>query len=312
LETILEKREVMIASVASTIRERVQAIETTPSIPAVFLPLLDLLNLPPERVNLDEVVKLVSYDNTIAAQCLRVASSPLFGRAKSPESIKSAVVSLGVRRVQTILLTCCLGNAFPSGNWPLDPTIFWRHSLGCAMVCRKFSEKLARSDGDKAYMAGLLHDIGFMVNCIAFPKEFAVAAAHASQEQIAFDEAERATMGFTHCETGRALAEKWHLAEDTVQVIAHHHSPEQAESSQPLIALVHLCDLLCRMRGMGYGYYECHKADLVADPAWAILLKEHHELAKMDLALLTFELDDAVDEVAQLVSTIFGGPKPRN
>ncbi len=33
-------------------------------------------------------------------------------------------------------------------------------------------------------MAGLLHDIGFMVNCIAFPKEFAAAAAKASQEQI--------------------------------------------------------------------------------------------------------------------------------
>jgi putative nucleotidyltransferase with HDIG domain len=302
----------MTPSVAATILERVKSIETMPSIPTIFLPLLDLLNLPPERVNLDEVVKLVSYDNTIAAQCLRVASSPLFGLAKSPESIKAAVISLGLRRVQTILLTCCLGNAFPAENWPLDPTVFWRHSLGCALVCRKFSEKLHTGDGDKAYMAGLLHDIGFMVNCIAFSKEFAVAAAHASQEQIPFDEAERATMGFTHCETGRALAEKWHLAPDIVQVIAHHHSPGEGESAQPLIALVHLCDLLCRMRGMGYGYYERHKVDLVGDPAWAILLKEHHDLAKMDLALFSFELDEAVGEVSKLVSTIFGGAKVRN
>jgi len=297
------------ASVAAIIRERVESIEATPSIPAIFLPLLDLLNLPPESVKLDEVVKLVSYDNTIAAQCLRVASSPLFGLAKSPETIRAAVISLGLRRVQTILLTCCLGNAFPAKNWPLDPTVFWRHSLGCAMVCRKFNEKLGAADSDKAYMAGLLHDIGFMVNCIAFPKEFAVAAAHASQEQIPFDEAELATMGFTHCETGRALAEKWHLAEDTVQVIAHHHHPEQGEAARPLVALVHLSDLLCRMRGMGYGYYERHKVDLVGDPAWAILLKEYRDLAGMDLALFSFELDEAVGEVFQLVSTIFGGAK---
>ncbi|MFZ0418432.1 MAG: HDOD domain-containing protein [Candidatus Sulfotelmatobacter sp.] len=301
----------MTASVAATVRERVESIETMPSIPTIFLPLLDLLNLPPESVNLDEVVKLVSYDNTIAAQCLRVASSPLFGLAKSPESIRAAVISLGLRRVQTILLTCCLGNAFPAANWPLDPTIFWRHSLGCALVCRKFSEKLHTGDGDKAYMAGLLHDIGFMVNCIAFPKEFAVAAAHASQEQMPLDEAERATMGFTHCETGRALAEKWHLAADTVQVIAHHHNPEQSEATPALVALVHLSDLLCRMRGMGYGYYERCKVDLVGDPAWAILLKEHQDLAKMDLALFSFELDEAVGEVSNLVSTIFGGAKVR-
>ena len=162
----------MTKSAAATLEERVGQIETTPSIPTIFLPLLNLLNLPPERVKLDEVVKLVSYDNTIAAQCLRVASSPLFGLAKSPDSIRAAVISLGLRRVETILLTCCLGNAFPTENWPLDPTTFWKHSLGCAMVCRKFSEKLATGDSDKAYMAGLLHDIGFMVNCIAFPKEF--------------------------------------------------------------------------------------------------------------------------------------------
>jgi HD-like signal output (HDOD) protein len=302
----------MTASIAATIAERVNAIDTMPAIPTIFLPLLDLLNLPPERVSVDQVVKLVSYDNTIAAQCLRVASSPLFGLARSPESIKAAVISLGLRRVQTILLTCCLGHAFPTENWPVDPAVFWRHSLGCALVCRKFSEKLDAGEPDKAYMAGLLHDLGLMVNCIAFPKEFAASAAHASQEQIPFDEAERAIMGFTHCESGRALAEKWRLARDTVQVIAHHHNPENGESSQPLIALVHLSDLLCRMRGMGYGYYECHKVDLVGDPAWAILLKEHHDLAKMDLALFSFQLDEAVNEVSTLVSTIFGGAKAQN
>jgi HD-like signal output (HDOD) protein len=299
----------MNTAMTATIRERVKNIETMPSIPTIFLPLLDLLNMPPERVKLDEVVKLVSYDNTIAAQCLRAASSPLFGLAKSPESIKGAVIALGLRKVETILLTCCLGNAFPTKNWPLDPIVFWRHSLGCAMVCRKFSERLDAEDGDRAYMAGLLHDLGFMVNCIAFPTEFAAAAVHASQKQIPLDEAELSTMGFTHCESGRALAERWHLADDMVQVIAHHHAPEQGESAQPLAALVHLSDLLCRMRGMGYGYYESRKVDLVGDPAWAILLKEYQKLAGMDLALFSFELDEAVGEVFELVSTIFGAAK---
>jgi putative nucleotidyltransferase with HDIG domain len=302
----------MTTSFTATIRERVKGIETMPAIPTIFLPLLDLLNLPVERVKLDEVVKLVSYDNTIAAQCLRVASSPLFGLAKSPDSIKGAVIALGLRKVETILLTCCLGNAFPAKNWAIDPTVFWRHSLGCAMVCRKFADKLGEADADKAYMAGLLHDIGFLVNCMAFPKEFALAAEHANREQVPFDEAELATMGFTHCETGEALAEKWHLAEDMVQVIAHHHSPEQSQSAQPLVALVHLSDMLCRVRGMGYGYYEKRRVDLVADPAWAILLQGHQNLDGVDLVRFTFELDEAVGEVFELVGTIFGGAKVKN
>lgn len=293
------------AAVASQIRERVKSIETMPSIPTIFLPLLDMLNLPPDLVKVDEVVRLISYDKTIAAQCLRMASSPLFGLAKSPDSIKAAVISLGLRRVHTILLTCCIGQAFPVKNWALDPIVFWKHSLGCAMICQKFGEKIG-ADGERAYMAGLMHDIGFMVNCLAFPKEFTSAVNGAVHGQIAFEDAERIAMGFTHCDSGRALAENWHLPEDLVQVIAYHHQPERSESAQPLVALVHLSDLLCRMRGLGYGYYERQKVDLVEDSAWAILLQQYSALQGVDLARFTFEMDEAVEGISQLVSTVFG------
>jgi putative nucleotidyltransferase with HDIG domain len=301
----------MTESSTETIRERVAGIEVMPAIPAVFLPLLKLLGSSAEEAKVDEVVRLVSYDNTIAAQCLRVAGSPLFGLAQPPKSIKGAVISLGLRRVETILLTCCLGQAFPAKKWVLDPVVFWRHSLGCAMVCRKFSEKLASADAEKAYMAGLLHDIGFMVNCLVFSQEFATAMERACQEEIPLDEAEQATMGFTHCESGRALAEKWKLADDVIEVIAHHHAIERSEKAQPLVALVHLSDLLCRMRGLGYGYYERHKVDLIADPAWAILSKEYRDLEGMDLVRFTFELDEAVGEIHAMVATVFGSAPAR-
>jgi len=301
----------MIASFTDTIRERVEGIETMPAIPAVFLPLLKLLSSSAEGARVEEVVRLVSYDNTIAAQCLRVAGSPLFGMAQPPKSIKGAVIALGLRRVETILLTCCLGQAFPAKKWVLDPVVFWRHSLGCAMVCRKFSEKLVAVDTEKAYMAGLLHDIGFMVNCLVFSSEFAPAMQRACQEEIPLDEAELTTMGFTHCETGQALANRWKLADDVIEVIAHHHAIEQSAKAQPLVALVHLSDLLCRMRGLGYGYYERHKVDLIADPAWAILSKEYRDLESMDLVRFTFELDEAVEEIHTLVATVFGSVPPR-
>jgi hypothetical protein len=60
------------------------------------------------------------------------------------------------------------------------------------------------------------------------------------------------------------------------------------------------------MRGLGYGYYERQKVDLVSDPAWAILLREHRDLEGVDLARFTFELDEAVEEIHALVATVFG------
>ncbi len=297
----------LTATMTATIRERVQRIKTMPAIPAVFLPLLKLLAR--DEVEVEEVVRLVSYDSAIAAQCLRVASSPLFAMSQPPKSIKGAVMSLGLRRVETIILTCCLGQAFPGKKWVLDPIVFWRHSLGCAMVCRKISEKLAGADREKAYTAGLMHDIGFMVNCLVFSKEFGPVMERAYREGIPLREVEQATLGFTHCETGRALAEKWALADDIAEVISHHHAVENSQKAQPLVALVHLSDLLCRMRGMGYGYYERHKVDLIADPAWEVLHKEYRDLEGVDLVRFTFDLDEAVEEIHTLVSMVFG-PAP--
>lgn len=300
----------MKASIKSTIQDRVRKIEAMPAIPSVFLPLLNLLNNPSDHVKLDEVVRLVSYDNTIAAQCLRVAASPLFGLSHAPKTIKAAVVSLGLRRVETILLTCCLGQAFPAKKWVLPPELFWRHSLGCAMVCRKLSEKVGADDHEKAYMSGLLHDIGFMVNGMVFTDEFAVAMEQACREGVELHEAEQAVMGFTHSDAGAALAERWHMAPDIIDVVGGHHRVDK-KSLRPLVALVHLSDLLCRMRGLGYGYYERHMVDLVADPAWSVLQEAYRGLDGIDLVRFTFELDEDVAEIQSLVAMVFGGPPPR-
>ena len=71
-------------------------------------------------------------------------------------------------------------------------------------------------------------------------------------------------------------------------------------------------DLLCRMRGLDYGYYERQKVDFAAKPEWATLLKEHSNLEGVDLARLTFELDESLTEISQLVSSIFGASPARN
>jgi hypothetical protein len=60
------------------------------------------------------------------------------------------------------------------------------------------------------------------------------------------------------------------------------------------------------MRGLGYGYYETHKVDLIADPAWTILVHAHSEIEGVDLVRFTFELDEAVEEIHTLVATVFG------
>src|SRR5277367_1431880 len=98
----------MSAGLREGMKKRVEQLKTLPSSPAVLHPLLELLRQPVETIELKRVVELVSYDKTIAAQCLRIANSSLCGRMKETDSVQAAVLTLGIERIEDILLTCCL------------------------------------------------------------------------------------------------------------------------------------------------------------------------------------------------------------
>jgi putative nucleotidyltransferase with HDIG domain len=276
-----------------------------PTIPVILRPLLRCLDQPVEQIDVNRIVELVSYDKTIAAQCVRMANSALFGRSEPVESVRTAVMNLGMWRVRDLLFSNSLSQVIPANRWIVDPAVFWRHSLGCALVCRKFAEILGYQDTEKAYLAGLLHDIGILVNSMVAPEEFRATFEKATREQIPLDEAEQATLGFTHSDSGRILAEAWKITPDLVQAIELHHEIGDPGSGGPLVAIVHLSDLLCRLRDLGYGYYEPQQVDFANEPGWGYLVMHFPNLADLDLARFTFTLDEYAKEVGELVSTVF-------
>ena len=166
-------------------------------------------------------------------------------------------------------------------------------------------DKKRYPDPEKAYLAGLLHDIGVIVNCMIAPEDFRVAADRAAREQIPLDEAEQEALGFTHNDTGRILADAWKIPADIGEAIELHHHIGDPQRGGPLVALVHLSDLLCRMRDLGYGYYEPRQIDFANEPGWLYLTMQFPHLADIDFARFTFALDEYAKEVSDLVATVF-------
>ena len=287
------------------LRAKIVRIDAMPAIPVILRPLLRCMDQPVEDVDIERIVELVSYDKSIAAQCVRMANSALFMRSSPAESVRSAVMSLGMWRIRDLLFSNSLSQVIPANRWVVDPVVFWKHSLGVALVCRKFADMIEYPDSEKAYLAGLLHDIGVLVNCMVVPEEFRAAMEKASREHIPLDEAEQATLGFTHCDSGRVLADAWKMPADVADAIQLHHQIGDPERGGPLVALVHLSDLLCRMRDLGYGYYEPRQIDFANEPGWLYLVMKFPGMAEIDLARFTFSLDEYAREVGELVATVF-------
>jgi two-component system copper resistance phosphate regulon response regulator CusR len=228
----------------------------------------------------------------------------IFGRWQKVDSLRGAIVGLGFQRVSDIAMSCGVLNMMPRDSG-IDPTAFWEHSLGCALVSRHFARKISYPDPGKAYLAGLLHDLGIIVNLWVLPKEFCQAFEFARTRGIPLHEAEKEVLGFTHCESGRLLAERWQLGPDLIEVIALHHTPSESLNHAGLVALVELSDLLCRMSGLNYGYIENREVNLQKQTGFGILLQQCKGMKELDWARLTFELDSYMDEVHTLVRAIY-------
>lgn len=286
------------------IRSKIKTLDTMPTVPAIIQPLTSVLQLPPDKVDMEMVVKLVSYDSTIAAQCLRMANSPLFGR-KNTETVRSAIMVLGLKRVESILLGCCLNRVVPPDKWALDPVMFWRHSLGCALLSARLARTIGYADPEKAYLGGLLHDLGVLVNTIACTEQYRECMKVAHDRRTPLHTLEMEFLGLTHCRTGKILAQQWNFPSDLVDVIEFHHDVAAATAAPALVALVHLSDLLCRLRDLGYGYYESMGVDLAGIEAWDILAKHYPNLPNLDLARITMDIDGAMDDIVTLVDAVF-------
>jgi HD-like signal output (HDOD) protein len=284
---------------------RLEDLRQIPTVPAVLGPLLGQLQRPAEQVDVQTITHLLEQDESLAAQCLHMANSPLYGRWQRVESLRAAVVSLGLHRVGDIAMSCSVLNLLPKGKTGMDSVFFWEHSLGCALVCRHLARQLKIGDPGKAYLAGLLHDLGIIVNLWVLPGEFRTSFELAKAEGVPLHEAEQRTLGFTHCDSGRLLAERWGLAPDLTEVVTYHHSPENSSQHGELVALVHIADLLCRMSGLNYGYVEERQLTLFEDAGFTFLARNSSSLKNFDWARLTFELEAYIEEVHSLVRTIY-------
>jgi HD-like signal output (HDOD) protein len=299
----------MSADRQQRLRQRLENLEEMPTIPVVLAPLLRYLEQPLDTLDLEQVVDLISQDKSLAAQCLHMANSPLYGRWTPVDNLRTTVIALGMQRMRDIALSCTLLTLAPKGRTSVDPAVFWEHSLGCALVCRQFAQKIGFPDPVKAYLAGLLHDIGLVAELCVVPDEFQAALEQARSQGIPLHEAEAAVLGLTHCDSGKIVAEKWHLTDELAAVAECHHDPRTASAHRDLVALVSLSDLLCRMSGLGYGYAEERQVNFTEEPGFALLIEECPLLKTFDWARFTFELEAYMEEVHHLVGLLYRVPQ---
>ena len=284
-------------------RRLVENMGELPTIPIVATQVLQLIEQPDVRI--EEVADLMLTDQVMTARVMKMINSPVYKPEHEISSLKRALVYLGLRHIREVALTTSFINAFDEDKGAMDLGAFWEHSFGVGMVSKIIARKVGYQDLEKAYISGIIHDLGEVFLSNFMRVEFKTILENIKGKPIKLVDAEVQYLGTSHCEIGFCMAHSWNFPEAYCEVIAQHHSPADATIDPVLCSIVNLSDLFCSVRGLNYGGLEWVSFNLVEEDAWQILKNESPKLSEMDVERFCYELDDAIPDVKALVASIF-------
>lgn len=233
-----------------TLDEVVSEIARLPSLPTVVLEVLASFDA--GQVDVDRIVNELAQDPSLSARVLRLANSSFYGLQTRVGSLHDAVVVLGFRQVRAtvaaVAVTRCLADhSLPGFDFPA----FWRHCIAVGMAARRVAEQVGES-GERAFIAGLLHDIGWLVLFAAFPRQSLAVLEYARYEHCLIVEAEHEIIGIDHSLVGGALAARWHFPENIAEAIRAYRYPDDLPAGS-LAGIVHFADGLVHALGIADG-----------------------------------------------------------
>jgi len=240
--------------VSAAIRE----ISHIATLPEVTLKIIQIVEDP--KSTAQDLHKVVSHDPALCSRILKVVNSSFYGLPGQIGSINRAIVMLGLNAVKNIAIAASMSKLFRGGE--LTPAFgaktLWNHSVATAAACKMITDHLKIGLSDEAFLAGLMHDIGIMVElqydrskllevlqkCGADSKGIPCENMITLEDQI---------FGANHQDFGAALCERWKFPKALTFVTGFHHRPwDLAHENRTLTNIVFVADRIAGELEGGY------------------------------------------------------------
>lgn len=195
-----------------------------------------------------QMAGLISRSPDLCTRVLKVVNSAFYGLSGQVGSIDRAVSLMGLDSVKNVVIAASLTRVFQGRR--LSPTFsprdLWTHSLGVAAAARMVTTAVESPLGEEAFLAGLIHDVGVMVELqLDRAKMASLLARLEADGSLSVLDAEDQAFGANHQDFGAGLSRHWKLPPSLSGATAWHHRPLEAPPAEAsLAAVVHIADRL--------------------------------------------------------------------
>lgn len=240
--------------VSGAIRE----ISHIATLPEITIKIVELVEDP--KSTAQDLHKVISNDPALCSRILKVVNSSFYGLPGQIGSINRAIVMLGLNAVKNIAIAASLAKLFRGGD--LTPNFaakdIWTHSNVTAAAAKMLASALKLGLSDEAFLGGLIHDIGIMVE-MQFDRNKLIEVVRKSGPDAkgipATDMlvAEAEVFGANHQEFGAGLCEKWKFPKSFAFVTGFHHRPmELPYENRTLSSLIYVADRISGDLNQGF------------------------------------------------------------
>jgi len=240
-----KQRELKMAAIQQALKN----VTDIPTLPTSVLRVLELMEFSDCCVS--DLAKVISYDPPMAAKVLMIANSSFYGFKESIGTINQAITIMGFSALKNALFSMAVFDLFSSTTKGTDLPGLWTHSISTATASKLLAQRFRYPNPEKAYTAGLLHDIGKIIIIKYLPMGALKAAEVAKAQRIKLESAELQVLGATHADVGAWLLGKWKLPSTIVEAVRLHHQPTLSQDNFELTGVVYLANILSHHAKVG-------------------------------------------------------------
>ena len=245
-------------------QEVTREISHIATLPEVTLKIIRLVEDPDSTAQ--DLNNVITNDPALGARILKVVNSAFYGLPGQIGSTNRAIVLLGLNAVKNIAVAASLSKLFRGGQIcpAFNARDLWQHSIAVASGTRLLAKNTGLGLPDEAFLAGLIHDIGIMVEIQARRPQFVeVVEKLESDQDLMLRTVEGEIIGANHEQLGAQLCKLWKFPASFAYVTGYHHRPlELAGQNRRLTALVHIADILAASLELGFTRsVETHEID---------------------------------------------------
>ncbi len=268
---------------------RVSEISTLPNI---AMKVMEVANDPDSSVL--DMKSAIEMDPALSARVLRCVNSSAYSLREKVSSVQRAISFLGMRQIRNLALTASVADLFAReeaiGSYRRRG--LWQHLVAVGIGARLIAMRQRMPDFEDAFVAGLLHDIGIVLEDQYAHEHFRKVIADLDNN-TSLVEAERNRLGFDHASLGARVAGNWRFSETVKAAIGYHHnSADYRGEAIMIVRCVEVANLICTLKG-----YSSVGRKLVSVPQSALSVLS---LTREHLSVLAHDVGDELAKNATL------------